>query len=106
MFFHRLGPALAEGEVVLVGPALVGVALDEDEDLVALQPLGALVEEGEILRTNRRAGEVEVDNLELGHLDEVLYRRPGHLGLRPLRRRRLGPWCRRRGDGGRGWRPR
>src|SRR5262249_55648923 len=77
----RLRPTLAEREVVLVGAALVAVALDQHEHgRVALQPRRVGVECLGVARPDVVLVEVEVDVLQLGG-------RPEGAGLRPRRRR-------------------
>src|SRR5712692_2347691 len=77
----RLGPALAERDVVLIGAPLVAVALDEHEHAgVALQPGRVGVERLGVGGPDLVLVEVEVDVLQVG-------RRPEGAGLRPRRRR-------------------
>src|SRR5262249_45132167 len=64
---RRLRPTLAEREVVLVGAALVAVALDQHEHgRVALQPRRVGVECLGVARPDVVLVEVEVDVLQLG----------------------------------------
>src|SRR2546422_6747353 len=74
---RRLRPALAERQVVRVGPALVAMALDQHQMVrVHLQPGGVGVEDLRVARTNLVLVEVEVDVLQRGDLRELFRRRP------------------------------
>src|SRR5262249_37555533 len=64
-------PALAERDVVLVGAALVGVALDQQERAgIGPEPARVVLEECPILAPDRVAVELEVDVTERGDLAE------------------------------------
>src|SRR5690349_1686305 len=77
---RRLRAPLTEREVVLVGAALVGVTLDENEVVrVRLEPGRVGVERARVGRTDVVLVEVEVDVLELGDGFEALHRRPRRL---------------------------
>src|SRR3954466_14997187 len=59
------GPPLAEGEVVLVGAALVALALDDHAQVVRPQPGGVSLEDLHIGGADLVPIEVEVDALQL-----------------------------------------
>src|SRR5262245_7876415 len=64
---RRLGPALAQRQVVLGGPALVTVALDQHELVgIRLEVRRAGVEDLGVARTDVRLVEVEIDVLQRG----------------------------------------
>src|SRR5438034_3086365 len=72
---RRLGPALAESEVVLVRAPLVTVALDQhDRVWVGLQPVGVLVEDRLVLGPHVVLVVVEVNVAEGPRLRELLRR--------------------------------
>src|SRR5438128_5062640 len=78
---RRLGPALAERDVVLVGAPFVTVALDEQEHAgVALEPGRVGVERPGVGGPDLVLVEVEIDVVQLGHRSE-------RAGLRPRGRR-------------------
>ena len=115
---HRgLGAPLAQRHVVLVGAALVAVALDQEQPVtVRLQPRRIGVEDPGVAGADLVLVEVEVHVLELGRGDEVARGRPGgrrrrhcRLTVRPgsiAAARARGRRARRRGGGAAGGRRR
>ena len=84
-------PALAQGHVVLVGPALVAVALDNHLRAgVLLEPLGIALERIAELGLDDVLVELEVDRLELIRCRTRRNHRRNHHGRFRCRRRRRG----------------
>src|SRR2546423_2130220 len=81
---HRgLGPPLAERQVVLVGAALVAVALDEDQEVqVGLQPRRVGVEDLRVLGPDLVLVEVEERIAQCRDRHELGRRRPRGRGTR------------------------
>src|SRR5207247_3585159 len=83
--------AFPEGEVVLVGPALITVSFDEDEHvLVRLQPGGIGIEHLRVGRSNVVFVEVEEDVFQVGDGRKVTRNRAGATAGAHGRRRRRG----------------